>query len=204
MMIVQISPRFTSEYLLDDSIEKKIDVHEDRIKGWLFDQARFLLKNQYSGIAILQLALSYFEGYWMFIEGTDNGGSKDFFEKAFRDVFPNRVSEATIEGAALQKALGQLPSDLYVEGRCGLFHDGMIRRKVFLGSRERSITLDVDKKSGEIYRITIDPEKFLGDIEVHFQRYIQSVRNPINKQLRGNFEALWKLKYSPQIIKVAS
>ena len=62
-MNLKISPSFTVDKLRSGQIEDKIDVYEDRVLGWFFRSARSLLSVPNSEFALLQLTISYFEGY---------------------------------------------------------------------------------------------------------------------------------------------
>ena len=189
------SPRFTSEKLLSGKLEDSIDIYEDRIKGWFLDHARSLLAAPYSEIAVLQLALGYFEGYAIYRNGVDSKGrSKKFFRQAFMEVFPY-AKRGKVQGIdPSPDAIEKLADLLYEEARCGLFHEGMIRHRILLAKASAPISVSAHKTTGEIGAIVIDPGKFLGAVEVHFTDYIAKLRDTKNPDLRSKFNAAWELK----------
>ena len=108
-----ISPNYTSEKLEDPSIEDKIDVFEDRMKGWLFAPMKKLLGQPHDRIASLCLQTTYFEGIWSYLVGKKSQGhSKEFFINGFYDVFKiTRQHEGLLKKAAqilLEGLLGEL------------------------------------------------------------------------------------------------
>ncbi len=201
-MGVLISPRFPAEKLSSGSTDDRIDVYEDRLKGWLFGPARALLKVPGAEIAIFQLCLGYFEGYWTYRTGENSKGkSKEFFKRAFNEIFSclNIVDPPDLK---LPPDIHEVISDLhYEDGRCGLFHDGMLRGPIFLGPGSAPISATIEKKTGQVAGILINPEMFLAEIESHSDQYINSLRDPSNADLRNRFNAAWELK-NPDIIGV--
>ena len=61
IMDVKISPNFDETKLDSGSIEDLIDVFEDRVRYWLLEPTKSLLKTQHGDIAALCLILTYFE-----------------------------------------------------------------------------------------------------------------------------------------------
>ena len=194
-MTFRISPRFTSEKLRWGMIEDRIDVHEDRLKGWFLKHARSLLSAAHSELAVLQLALGYFEGYAIYRNGSDSTGrSKEFFRQAFMEVFPHS-KRAKHQGVDPKPDdLNKLVDLFYKEARCGLFHDGMIRHRIVLAPSSAPIFVASHKTTREITAIVIDPKKFLNAIDAHFTDYIAKLRDRNNTGLRAKFNAAWELK----------
>lgn len=197
-MTFRISPRFTREKLSSGRLEDRIDVYEDRIKGWFLNHARSLLAAPNSELAVLQLSLAYFEGYAIYRNGSDSKGrSKKFFRQAFMEVFPHS-RRGTVQGIdPSPDAIEKLPSLLYEEARCGLFHDGMIRHSIVLASSSAPISVSAHKITGEVGAIVIDPRKFLEAVEAHFTAYTAKLRDRNNAELRANFNSAWELKNPP-------
>lgn len=197
-MIFQVSPHFTSEKLSSGRLEDKIDVYEDRIKGWFLNHARSLLAAPSSELAVLQLSLGYFEGYAIYRNGCDSKGrSKRFFRQAFIEVFPHS-RRGTVQGIdPSPDTIEKLPGLLYEEARCGLFHDGMIRHRIVLASSSAPISVSAHRTTGEVGAIVIDPRKFLEAVEAHFTAYTAKLRDRNNTELRANFNAAWELKNPP-------
>jgi len=176
-------------------LEDKIDVYEDRLKGWFLKPARSLLSEPNSELAVLQLALGYFEGYAIYRKGTDSRArSKEFFRQAFLEVFPHskRAKHLGLDPTPID--LSKLVNVLYEDARCGLFHDGMIRHRIVLAPSSAPISVASHKTTRDISAIVIDPSKFLNAIEAHFKDYLSKLRDPNNKELRANFKAAWELK----------
>jgi len=168
-MALSISPNYTSEKLENPSIEDKIDVFEDRLKGWLFTQIKTLLSEPHDRIASVCLQTIYFESIWSYLTGKNSKGrSKEFFINGFYDVF-----KITKQDEGLLKKAAQI---LYEDIRCGFFHDGIFRDRIFLVDRGFALEITVPKKKGildihgQIESIMIDPRLFFDAIEKHFGR----------------------------------
>lgn len=197
-MIFQVSPHFTSKKLSSGSLEDRIDIYEDRIKGWFLNPARSLLAVPNSELAVLQLSIGYFEGYAIYRNGSDSRRhSKKFFCQAFMEAFPYS-RRGTVQGIDPSLDLiEKLPVLLYEEARCGLFHDGMIGRRIVLASSSAPISVSAHKITGDVGAIVIDPRKFLEAVEAHFTAYTAKLRDRNNPELRANFNAAWELKNPP-------
>jgi len=190
-----ISPSFSEDKLESGCINDLIDIFEDRMKLWMFEPARMLLRYRYGPIPSVQLLIPYFECIITYIKGEDSERkSRQYFEEAFLSVFTSQeVSQDDMRRAA---------NFIYKEIRCGFFHVGMSGKKIEYSFMEQSpIAVTVPKKdgkliySGEIGSILINPEEFLKSIENHFKRYIAKLRNPANTDLRDRFETVCRLKW---------
>lgn len=177
-MSIAISPKYDEIKLSSGGIEDKIDVFEDQMCGWLIQPAKLMTNNQHSGYAILSIALAYFEPLGQFIEGR-SGGSEKQFTLGLKAVFPAVKDEPT-----------HIFSELYNQLRCGMFHQGIAKRKVLVG-RGQSVPIIVthDAVRKEVLSITVDPWLLLSEIEAHIARYVTFLRNPVNVSERSNFEA---------------
>jgi hypothetical protein len=197
-----ISPKYSSHKLANPSLADLIDVFEDRIKGWIFNPATALLKSPEFRIASLCLQLTYFEGIWVYMTGADSHSrSKEFFRNGFIDVF--RVTGTN------EMLLARAADALYEDARCGFFHDGMFKDRIFFTSRGWALEITLPKKngqideSGEIQSIMIDPTFFLEAVVRHFDGYVQSLRMGSDKEIQGNFQKGWVLRQGrPRIIGV--
>ena len=192
-MALSISPKYTSEKLENPSIEDKIDVFEDRLRGWLFTQMKKLLDQPHDRVASLCLQTAYFEGIWSYLTGRNSKGhSKEFFINGFYDVF-----KITKQDEGLLKRVAQI---LYEDVRCGFFHEGIFRDRIFFVDRGFALEITVPKKNGildihgQIESIMIDPRLFYDAIEKHFGRYIELIRNKENKEERNKFEKTFNLR----------
>lgn len=194
-MDVLISPRFYASKLASGKIDDRIDVYEDRLKGWFFGPARELLGVPNAGIAILQLCLGYFEGYWTYRTGEDSKSrSKEFFKSAFAEIF-SRLDIVDPPDLKLSPDIRETLANLhYEDGRCGLFHDGMLRGAIYVGPGTAPISATIEKSTGRVAGILINPEMFLDEIEAHSDQYIAKLRDPSNADLRKRFNAAWESK----------
>jgi hypothetical protein len=85
-----VSPTYPAGKLYTNRTEDRIDVYEDRWRGWFFAPARRLLDDpdRDNDMAALLLTVAYFENYWIFKTGeSSNGHSPEFFNTAFVEVF---------------------------------------------------------------------------------------------------------------------
>ena len=191
-----ISPNYTQDKLDNPTMEDLIDVLKDRVLNWLFEPAKMLLVEKDNWFAALCLLLTYFEGIWSYVTGVDSkGNSKRYFKDAFLYVFGQ-------SGPPLD-LLNRVAEVLYEDGRCGFFHDGMLRIRIFVVEfrkddmlitlpRKKDGSIDLD---GQIQSILIDPRRFMAAIERHFIDYLLCLRDPQQTFKRGNFEKIAKEKW---------
>ena len=192
-----ISPNYTQKKLDKPTVDDLVDVFKDRVLNWLFEPAKKLIIEKDGWFGALCLLLTYFEGIWSYITGIDSKRkSKKYFRDAFLDVFSS--SEHTPD---LLKRVAEI---MYEDARCGFFHDGMLRSRIFLtelNQIDMLITLprkpdgkvDVD---GQIKSVLIDPKYFMAAIERHFIDYLLCLRNPKERVKRENFLKIAKDKWN--------
>jgi hypothetical protein len=190
-----ISPHFPDEKLDHPSHDDLIDVFEDRVRYWLLEPAKRLLANEHGAIAAVGLLLTYFEAIWIYVEGQDSkNGSKRFFRLTFLDVFAaSGVSKPFLEKVA---------NLLYEDARCGFFHDGSFRDRIFfsdLACGELQIT--VPKKNGQpdekadIESVMIHPSRFYDAVDRHFRHYVAALRDHNQSDKRTKFERACRIKW---------
>jgi hypothetical protein len=192
-----ISPHFEDKKLDNPTLEDLIDVFEDRIQSWLLEPARALLQTQHGFVAAICLLLTYFEGYETYRRGEDSKGhSKEFFRKAFIDVFKSPTVDVAF--------LARLADALYEDGRCGFFHDGTARARILFSQQfAAEFVATVPKvggkadETGAIQSILLNPQSFYAAVERHFVAYVKALRDPSNSSLRTNFKAAVEAKWSP-------
>lgn len=191
-----ISPNFTQDKLDNPEIDDLIDVLKDRVIYWLFEPAKKMMSKQHGCFGALCLALTYFEGIWIYITGADSrGDSKRYFKEAFSDVFSASGHDPSL--------LNRVATIIYEDGRCGFFHDGMLRSRIFLTELNHiDMLITLPKRpdgnidfNGEIKSILIDPKYFVAAIEKHFTDYLLCLRNPDQKKKRDNFLKIAKEKW---------
>ena len=186
---MRISRHYSDDHLNYDTFETRVAIYEDQVRGWFLDQARILEKcSDHGAFVLLLVALSYVEGHAIFYRGQDsNRQSPIFFRDAFKAIFPP-ISDSP-------ELVDQAITELYHQVRCGLFHTGMIRKKVILdGAFSLPAQAIIDSASKTVLRVEINPHKILDAIEDHLSRYIMRLRNPDERKLRENFEKAWELR----------
>ena len=77
-------------------------------------------------------------------------------------------------------------NDFYDQVRCGLFHSGMTRHKVIINN-----TFDEVIDFTELGAIKINPKKFLTEINLDFDNYIQTLRVSTNQTERDKFSRMF-------------
>lgn len=191
-----ISPNYPQEKLDNPTTDDVIDVFKDRVFNWLFEPTKKLMTEKNGCFGGLCLLLTYFEGIWTYMIGADSkGNSKKYFKDAFLDVFSSSGHDPLL--------LIRVAKIMYEDGRCGFFHDGMLRSRIFLTElnhidmlitlpRKPDGNIDVN---GKIESILIDPKYFMQAIERHFMDYLLCLRNPEQKVKRENFLKIAKEKW---------
>ncbi|WP_040123015.1 hypothetical protein [Synechocystis sp. PCC 6714] len=171
------------------NISGKINIYEARVVDWFFDIARQLTPNDSNtgDYVALMIALSYVEGVEQFRRG--NKVVKDLIKNpnsfpksdklcknSLRRIFPGYPDEAK-ETSVYCK--------IYKQIRCGLFHSGFTRKKIYL-SYEQDKAIQIKEEVTNIH-----PKLFLECIISDFEKYILALKDPNENQLRENFEKLW-------------
>ncbi len=193
-MTFKISPKYDADYLKGDSdIDKKLDVFEDRTKGWTLEWAKRLSETEHAGFAALAIALTYFEAHAIYYKGESSNPnkSKQFFRDAFIDVYGHHVLGMDLAG--------RIADNVYDQGRCGLFHEGMTKAKLLLRDDNGSVTYSEDFNTHELVEISINVQEFVKEIEAHFQEYMQRLRKSSEVTLRRDFERSWDRDYQLSI-----
>lgn len=189
---MKVSPNFDLSKVETGGIEDKIDVYEDRIKGWFLEPARILEEkgSGHAGFAILLLAVSFVEGYGILLRGEDSQRqSKIFFKAGLREMFKG------LETRHSQKIVDKALNGIYEQIRCGLAHYGMTKEKVTLsGDYQNPIDVVFDANKN-ITHIMVNPHRFLDKMEESLGEYIERLRDPEENVLRSNFEKAWALLY---------
>ncbi|MDP3916762.1 MAG: hypothetical protein Q8Q42_00555 [Nanoarchaeota archaeon] len=176
-------PDWFNEYDIN-KIETRILIYEDQVNGWFLDVAKKLMKDKNNDLVVLQIAISYIEGNQQYREGKPSrNSSKKCFIRGFRRIFKisnNIISEKRLE-------------HFYDQVRCGLFHDGMIKKDVVV-SRDFDAALYLRETGTKERTILINPCKFLGIISQDFYKYIKELKSG-NKESISNFEKYTLEKY---------
>jgi hypothetical protein len=185
--IIKISPKFTADKLSAATLPDRIDVYEDRVRGWLIDCGHILNKHEHAGFGVLQSGLAYFEGFAVFNRGEDSRNrSPEFFQAGLEAVFPD-VCDLS---AAIRKDFMDV---MYRDGRCGLFHLGMARRRILLSDGEPVFRVSINQANESIDAIYIDRYGFMRKIDEHHTSYVARLRDSSQTELRNKFELAWAL-----------
>jgi len=190
-MPVSISPNYGTEKLESPSIEDIIDVYHDRILHWVIEPAKLLASTEHGGPAAFCILLTYFEGSWSYLTGKSSSGrSKEYFKRGFADVF-----KASGNPGSLLLRVGHL---LYEDARCGFFHDGLFRGRVFFADMNRDIVVTLPKRDGsldlegDIQSILIDVGRCISAVEKHFIETITCLRETSSTEKREEFFKFFK------------
>lgn len=195
-----VSPRFKkSELTFPLSLDKMIDIFEDRVQGWqiiIADQAyRGVLDSKkkrvssgipHSGFAVLLILLSYFEMVAKFEAGDTSKDSGVWFKAGIKSVYPELSSK-------IEQDKVMILARFYKGARCGLYHAAMTSKQVFVSGDVS--TFDYDASNG---KLIINPGDMIDRISSHFEAYIQRLRDLKQTTLRANFERKFKKDILPQ------
>ena len=89
---------------------------------------------------------------------------------------------------------------LYVDARCGFFHDGMFRERVYFAEMNKDLVITLPKKAGaldlfgEIKSILIDVGRCYHAVSRHFNASMEILRDTDNISEREAFFAFFKSK----------
>lgn len=160
------------------TLEKKIQIFEDRVIGWQLSIGLACYhKVAHGGFGALYITLSYFELYERYKEGSlghQEAGNK------FRDGFDDFAESIGYSADPNCFIVCEL---LYAGARCGLYHVGMTGKRVFIGGN-RPCMFDYDSANS---RLVIDADSLISAMITHFRDYTSRLRDTANLQIRSNF-----------------
>ena len=191
-MSIMISPSFADTKFDNPTIDDLVDVFEDRIRLWLLEPAKTLMSTEHGRIGGFVMILTYFEGISTYLEGRGSKGrSRECFKNGFVAVF---------QGTTLKEALLRRVADiLYTDARCGFFHDGMFRERIYfttLPQAEMQVTLPMERgqidEDGQIQSLLIDSQRFFSAIERHFNSFIFVLRHAKHASALEKFRTAFK------------
>ena len=173
----RISPHYRAKKLEPPFFKDLVDVFEDRMRYWMLEPAKHLLQDNFRQIAAVGILIHYFEGIEIYLSGKDSDGkSYKFFRRGFEKVFD--LAEYS------EEAIKQTTKGLYKQARCGFSHDGMFRNRVlFSDLNENAMLVTWPKKNGKfvfangVESIVINPSRFYEAIEIHFEKYLKSLKS---------------------------
>lgn len=190
-MTISISPNYGTKKMDCPVVDDVVDVYEDRVRHWVIGPAKLLASTEHGCPAAFCILLTYFEGAWSYaVAKSSRGQSKEYFKGGFADTF-----KASGLPESLLLRIGQL---LYEDGRCGFFHDGLFRGRVYFAEMNRDIVITLPKHGdmldfeGEIQSVLIDVKRCILAVERHFDATIKSLRDTSNAATRSKFLAFFK------------
>ena len=190
-----ISPNFSYEKLEPALFKDVVDVFEDRMRHWLIEPAKALLKIRHGEVAAVALATNYIEGIEIYASGKDSiGRSKEFFRRGYMRIF------AAVSGPAYMQS--GVADGLYEMLRCGFAHDGMFRSGISFSSvRKEAMLITWPKKNGQfdptgrMESTIINPKGFVRCIETHFNAYMRELRARKSNDTQDRFKTAVALKW---------
>lgn len=170
------SPNIT----LDDWLSGKksdIDLLEDQLGVWLFDQAAALSAAQHAGPAMLALVIPYFEAIACYILGQSSKGKETvFLRQGLTTVFPS------VHPDAINRFINEV--------RHGFAHEAVFRRVVI--HRDASGLPSFGLAANDV--LYVDPWWLLSQAKAHFRSYIAALRSNSDEQQLANFRAFMKIR----------
>ena len=166
-----------AEFPPKPTIENKIVIFADRVKGWqLYPAEEIIDMTPHSGFIVLYSLMHYFEMIGKYITGSEGEGeSKKYFKIGFKDV-------ASYLGPGVQDLSEMDLDNIYKKVRSALYHTGLTGHGVVLtGAADNSIEV-------KNANITINPNKLVVSLHKHFDAYLERLHNPDELELRQNFE----------------
>ncbi|SMF94230.1 hypothetical protein SAMN02949497_1539 [Methylomagnum ishizawai] len=195
MIQIYISPNYTHKKLEPPFFRDQIDVFEDRIRHWLIEPAKTLLKHKHGKIPAVFLVINYIEGIEIYISGEDSKNkSKDFFKRGYKRIFASVSGEDYMQDAVAE--------GLYEMLRCGFAHDAMFRDGIYFSDiRKEAMFIDWPKINGKfdscakLKSVVINPARFIECIEIHFDFYLKELKSIHPNVAQENFKKAVKLKW---------
>jgi hypothetical protein len=184
-----ISPHFTQGDVLSMSVDQKVAVFADRIRGWILDPAQRLLHaDPHGGFAALAVLGTYFEMVAKYQDGRiPRGDSERYFTTGVTEVLTNTTGtrdlhEENLEVAAL----------LYQGLRNGLYHGGFPAKSIGVSGDIRGV-LSYNRDAGQVI---INPSELALAIQRHFSKYVAVLVDPGSAELRRKFESRFDSEFA--------
>ncbi|MCH6236661.1 hypothetical protein [Cognataquiflexum rubidum] len=152
----------------------KIKIYERQVTDWFLKPAQNLVryKSRNKGFIVLMICLSYIEGAQEYRTGlSSRNRSNEFFRNGFHRLYPNRFANNELDR-------------FYIEARCGLFHNGMVRGQILINN-----IFDDSLSFPDQETIKVSPSKLLNDITADFEEFIEILKN--DETARGRFDSLY-------------
>ena len=194
---LRISPGFTSEKLAAGDVSDHVDVYIDRLEGWLFRPAEALVRGGLDcWVPALALLLGYFEGHAVYRDGLDtNGRGRVAFKSVLDEVCPLTEPMPGYEHVVVNDDTADDIGDiLYRDGRCGLYHDGFLRRRMLVADIASKLAASTHQEFGRVSAVVVNVERLLTDQRVHANAYAARLRDDANAEARNSFMRGWYLR----------
>ena len=198
-MAMKITRKHLNTELKKNSpLEKKIEVFEERVRGWQIEVAleveRQIMKANGKGVmghaayGLIAIYFSFFETLGQFLAGKSSDSTARNFPKmsagdAFLEGFKYIYPTTSLSGADIKL--------IYSRVRCGLYHDGFTKRKVFIDGGYR---LPFEVSQG---KVKMNPHIVVKDVAASFEKYIKELQSTggWSKQKRIAFKNLFDFNY---------
>lgn len=152
-----------------------IDVFEDQLRTWLFEQARTISPNQHSGPAILALISPFFEAMACYLQGQSSRGSETaFLRSGLEAVLP------AVDAAAREEYVKEV--------RHGFAHEAVFRKVVLHRSSNPLPSFALVNGL-----LVLDPWWVLDEAEAYFDGYVAKLRDS-DAQVIGGFNAFMAIR----------
>jgi hypothetical protein len=183
-----ISPRFTAQHWLlldkanDADWSRALEIFRDRIEGRFFRPIRCLLRDKWSGFAILALDSLLIETLQQFWEGEKRTPSK-LSPQGCRQLRSEEYFRAFLRGPLFKAGFSKQTSRLFYKTvRCGILHQAETE-----GSSRVRRSGGIVKLRPDHHGINIDPVKFHDELERAFGRYLDILADKTQTTRRRNF-----------------
>ena len=177
-MIAHASPHITMVQWTSGQ-KSDIDVFEDQLQGWLFEQARHLTPYKHAGPSILSLLCPYFEAYTCYESGVSSKNqSVAFLKRGLRAVFPSISLDVV---------------DAFVdEVRHGFAHEAVFRRVIIHHDAQGLPGLGKTAQG----LLAVDPWWLLDSVEQHFHDYVGELRSGADPNMLQCFNRFMTVRKS--------
>jgi len=176
------------------SIDERIAILEDRLRGYFTTPSR-LLDNIYEN-SMLMILLAIFSCVELleslYIGESSKNKSREFFKSGFRRIYQPKPS-VPIPPEKYEADLDASLDELYIQARCGLMHTASPRSKVVIDKRvDVPVAISFNSTKDEVEQIILNPSKALLTLDVYLSEYCSKLRNPSNSDLRDRFNKAWQ------------
>jgi hypothetical protein len=185
------SPNITLEDWQDGK-KDTVDIFEDQLQGWLFDQSVRLTAggpkaSQHCGPALLSLVTPYFEMITCYLDGRrpNNRESSAFLRRGLETVLGAGTS-----AVAIKKFVSEV--------RNGFFHEAMFRYVVLHRAEHTGMPFFdfvPDGTGGQV--LAVDPFWLSHQAHTHFLAYVALLRRPVtadDQRDRSHFDAFMAVR----------